>query len=59
MKLTKLHIFLIILVALILCPTLGACSIQEGISNQVNISSNQDNISSNRYNMPSMDTILG
>jgi uncharacterized membrane protein len=30
MKLTKLHIFIIILLALILCPTLGACSIQEG-----------------------------
>ena len=32
MKLTKLHIFIIILVVLILCPTLGACSI-EGIEN--------------------------
>ena len=28
MKLTKLHIFIIILIALILCPTLGACSIE-------------------------------
>ena len=33
MKLTKLHIFIIILIALILCPTLGACSIQEGYVN--------------------------
>ena len=49
MKLTKLHIFLIILVALILCPTLGACSIQEGITSNL---SNQDNMA---YN----DTILG
>jgi hypothetical protein len=28
MKLTKLHIFIIILIALILCPTLGACSVE-------------------------------
>ena len=34
MKLTKLHIFIIILIALILCPTLGACSIQEGYVNR-------------------------
>jgi hypothetical protein len=34
MKLTKLHIFIIILLALILCPTLGACSIQEGYVNR-------------------------
>ena len=33
MKLTKLHIFIIILLALILCPTLGACSI-EGYENR-------------------------
>jgi hypothetical protein len=33
MKLTKLHIFIIILIALILCPTLGACSI-EGFVNR-------------------------
>lgn len=33
MKLTKLHIFIIILIALILCPTLGACSVQEGYVN--------------------------
>ena len=52
MKLTKLHIFLIILVALILCPTLGACSIQEGITSNRSNRSNQDNMA---YN----DTILG
>jgi RNA recognition motif-containing protein len=34
MKLTKLHIFIIILLVLILCPTLGACSIQEGYVNR-------------------------
>jgi RNA recognition motif-containing protein len=34
MKLTKLHIFIIILLVLILCPTLGACSIQEGYENR-------------------------
>ena len=34
MKLTKLHIFIIILLALILCPTLGACSVQEGYGNR-------------------------
>jgi len=34
MKLTKLHIFIIILLALILCPTLGACSVQEGYVNR-------------------------
>ena len=34
MKLTKLHIFIIILIALILCPTLGACSVQEGYVNR-------------------------
>ena len=34
MKLKKLHIFIIILIALILCPTLGACSIQEGYVNR-------------------------
>jgi hypothetical protein len=35
MKLTKLHIFIIILIALILCPTLGACSV-EGFVNTTN-----------------------
>jgi hypothetical protein len=35
MKLTKLHIFIIILIALILCPTLGACSV-EGYVNRTN-----------------------
>jgi RNA recognition motif-containing protein len=34
MKLTKLHIFIIILLVLILCPTLGACSVQEGYENR-------------------------
>ena len=34
MKLTKLHIFIIILIALILCPTLGACTVQEGYVNR-------------------------
>ena len=34
MKLTKLHIFIIILLVLILCPTLGACSVQEGYVNR-------------------------
>ena len=34
MKLTKLHIFIIILLVLILCPTLGACSLQEGYVNR-------------------------
>ena len=31
MKLTKLHIFIIILIALILCPTLGACSVEGSV----------------------------
>ena len=34
MKLTKLHIFIIILIALILCPTLGACSVEGYVQNQ-------------------------
>ena len=31
MKLTKIHIFLILLLALVLCSTLGMCSNQEGV----------------------------
>ena len=36
MKLTKIHIFLILLLALVLCSTLGMCSNQglEGFSNR-------------------------
>ena len=55
MKLTKHHIFIIILIALILCPTLGACSVEGYVQNQTFSSysaydSNLDNqtISENR-----------
>ena len=34
MKLTKIHIFLILLLALVLCSTLGMCSNQEGYTNR-------------------------
>lgn len=43
MKLTKLHIFIIILLVLILCPTLGACSVQEGYVNRYDTSSTPTN----------------
>ena len=32
MKLTKLHIFLILLIALVLCSCLGMCSQKEGFT---------------------------
>ena len=47
MKLTKLHIFLIILVALILCSCLGMCSQKEGYMN--NDTSNDSNKTYHSY----------
>lgn len=45
MKLTKIHIFLILLVALVLCSTLGICYGQEGFSNKSDDMRNYKNYS--------------
>jgi len=56
MKLTKLHIFIIILIALILCPTLGACSVEGYVqrygSNPTQNNATQQNQPVGCYNCP-------
>ena len=50
MKLTKIHIFLILLLALVLCSTLGICYNQEGFSNNNNNNDKQFYNSYSKYN---------